>query len=176
MGKRPARIYREFQRPYTRTSKRRQKLNYIRGIPGLRIARFNVGNVHVNTEGAFALVTESNIQIRDTALESVRVAVTSYMKKNMDPKNYHIRLNVYPHHILREHAQAAVAQADRFYNGMKKPFGKVCGRAARVKSGTPIIIVRISDKTKSKIVKDAFKKANPKLGCATKVIEVEGKY
>ena len=141
MGRRPARITKEFERPYTRTSKRKQKINYIKGIPGNRIARYNIGNAKIEGEAKFSLIPNEDIQVRDCALEAARVAAGSYIRKNLDDKLFFLKVNKIPHHIIREHAQAAVAQADRFYDGMRKPFGKPAGRAARIKNGSAIISV-----------------------------------
>ncbi|MCK5235271.1 MAG: 50S ribosomal protein L16, partial [Candidatus Aenigmarchaeota archaeon] len=69
---------------------------------------------------------------------------------------------VYPHNILREHAQAAVAQADRFYDGMRKPFGKPTGRAARLKEGQPILTIRTNKKYED-AAKEAIRRAGMKI-------------
>ncbi|MCK5300172.1 MAG: 50S ribosomal protein L16 [Candidatus Aenigmarchaeota archaeon] len=170
VARRPASIYRNFERPFTRTSKKVQKINYIKGIPGNRIARYNIGNTKIDAEVEFSLVTIEDIQIRDLALEAMRVSAGAYIRKNVDDKQFHLKLNVIPHQILREHAQAAVAQADRFYDGMRKPFGKPTGRAARVKAGQPVVTVRTL-KGKDTIIKEAFRRAGDKVGCGTKIIK-----
>ncbi len=162
MGLRPARTDRTFKkRPYTRTAKTVHKKNFIKGIPGLKINKFNMGNTTGDFELTFSLVPTKDVQIRHNALESLRVAANSYMRK-IAGTEYHVKVRVYPHNILREHAQAAVAQADRFYNGMKKPFGKPIGRAARVHEFKPILTIRTNKKYEV-AAKEAIRRAGMKI-------------
>ena len=170
MGLRPARVYRRWKRPYTRTAVRVPRKAYIKGVPGSKLIVFEVGNKKGEFDETYALVAGENVQIRHNALESGRVAAVNFLKKKIDEKSYHFRVNVYPHHVLREHAQAAVAQADRFYQGMSHPFGKPKARAARVAKGTPIYILR-TNKDKEAIAKEALRRARMKLpGSGYKVV------
>ncbi len=162
MGLRPARVYRRWKRPYTRTAVRVHRKAYIKGVPGSKLIIFEVGNKTGDFTKTLKLVAEENVQIRHNALEAGRVAAVNYLKKKMDDKSFFLRVNVYPHHVLREHAQAAVAQADRFYQGMSHPFGKPKARAARVAEGKAIYIIKVND-DKLEHAKIALKRASMKL-------------
>lgn len=169
MGLRPARIYKEFKRPYTRTAVKAHKKAYIKGVPGKKLNTFIMGNQKGNFENTLYLVTERSVQIRHNALEACRVAANAYVRKHIDEKEYFIKVRVYPHHILREHAQAAIAQADRFFQGMSHPFGKPNSSAARVKTGQPIISISVNN-ANLPLAKEAMRRAGDKLGVGNKVI------
>ncbi len=176
MGLRPARVYRRWKRPYTRTAVRVPRKAYIKGIPGSKLIVFEVGNKTGNFDKTLYVVADENVQIRHNALESGRVAAVNYLKKKTDEKNFFLKVKVYPHHVLREHAQAAVAQADRFYQGMSHPFGKPKARAARVAKGQEIYLVRVNN-DKIDIAKEALRRAImklPKGSYSIKIIEGNG--
>ena len=162
MALRPARVYREWKRPYTRTAVRVHKKSYIKGVPGIKLRIFEMGNKTGDFDKIVYLRAKDNVQIRHNALESARVAANAYIKKNMDDSSYHMKVNVYPHQVLREHAQAAIAQADRFYQGMSHPFGRPKARAARVKAGKDVIMIRTNE-DKIPVVKEALRRAKMKL-------------
>lgn len=61
-------------------------------------------------------------------------------------EHYHLKVKVYPHHVLRYHPLAGVAQADRYYEGMRKPFGRPTGRAALCDEMQDIIFARLPGK------------------------------
>ncbi len=169
MGLRPARCYREWKRPYTRVAIRVPKKAYIKGVPGIKLRIFEMGTKENNYTVVVHLVSEDKIQIRHNALEAARVMANSYMRKNIGDKNYFLKIRIYPHHVLREHAQAAVAQADRYYQGMRRPFGKPVGRAAQIDRGQKIMTVWTIEEFLEK-AKIAMKRAGYKLPCTTKVV------
>jgi len=162
MALRPASVYRDWKRPYTRTSVKVHKKGFIKGVPGIKLRIFEMGNRTGNFEKTIKLVAKENVQIRHNALEAGRVSANSYIKKNMDDSQYYMKVNVYTHHVLREHAQAAIAQADRFYQGMSHPFGRPKSRAARVSAGKDIFVVK-TNKENVDAVKEAFRRAAMKL-------------
>ncbi len=173
MAKRPARVYRKIERPYTRRSKRVHRLNYIKGVPGIKIQKFDIGNPNGDYDYEISMAPKKALQVRDGALEAIRVVTTSYMRKHGDPsRDYHIKIRVYPHHVLREHAQAAVAQADRFYDGMSHPFGNPCGTAAQVKAGQPIVTIRTTKRLRD-VAREACRRAGMKIGVSFRIIEEE---
>jgi len=133
MGDRPARIYREQpNQPYTRQSQKK-KDNYIKGAPAPRVTQFDQGARNTEFEASVKLVVEEDCGVRSEALEAGRVAANSYLSKELDPEeDYFLKILPYPHHVLRYHPLAGVAQADRYYEGMRKPFGRPIGRAALV--------------------------------------------
>ena len=51
--------------------------------------------------------------------------------KEVGRMNFHFKIRVYPHHVLRENKQATGAGADRVSEGMRLSFGKPVGTAAR---------------------------------------------
>lgn len=161
-GLRKGICYRRIERPYTRKSKYKKK-NYIRTIPPHKIARFEMGNKDKikNASHIIRLVSAGSLQIRSNSLESARLIVN----RNFETKmlgNYFLRLNVFPHHALRENRMLGGAHADRLQTGMAHSFGKVVAMAAQLKKGSPILIAWV-DAANLDTAKDAFKKAAPKL-------------
>ena len=55
--------------------------------------------------------------------------------------NFHFKVRVFPHHVLRENKQATGACADRVSEGMRLAFGKAVGTAARVIRNQKIMTV-----------------------------------
>ena len=76
--------------------------------------------------------------------------------------------------MLREHALASGAGADRFSSGMAHSFGKPIGVAARVKKGQTLFQVSV-DKQNLEIAKQALERASKKLPCSCAIQIVEGK-
>ena len=83
--------------------------------------------------------------------------------------NYHFKIFIYPHHVLRENKQATGAGADRVQDGMRKAWGKVIGSAARVRPGQPLITIRVN---REHIVaaREALQKAAPKFPTPCKIV------
>ncbi len=145
MSLRPARIYRDTPgQPYTRMSQKAED-NYISGAPAPKISIFETGatNKDFEDETHVLLTVEEDVSIRGNALEAARIAANSHLRKELGMENYHLKVKVYPHHVLRYHPLAGVAQADRYYEGMRKPFGRPTGRAAIVDEGQDILVVRL---------------------------------
>ncbi|MCW1301113.1 MAG: 50S ribosomal protein L16 [Candidatus Nanoarchaeia archaeon] len=164
----PARVYRTPKRPYVRVSRLREK-SYITGVPPLKLRVFEMGNKQGEFEKKVSLVSNAEMQIRENALEAARVTANKFLEKNAGIENYFMRINVYPHQVLREHSFATVAGADRFQRGMSLAFGKPCGRAARVRKDQELIIVKTSEKY-VEIAKEALKRAAAKLPGNCKVV------
>lgn len=140
---RPARCYREFERPYTRKSRYREK-NYIRGgVPHPRIRTFEMGNKNGEFDTVLYLISKQNVQIRDVSLEAARLAANRTLEKKIGKMNYYLWVRKYPHHVLRWNPLATGAGADRFQKGMRKAYGKPIGIAARVKKGSIVMELRI---------------------------------
>ncbi len=147
MGDRPARIYREKPgQPYTRQSQKKAKDNYVKGAPAPRVTQYEQGVKDGDFDSAVVLEIEEGCAIRSEALESARIAANSYLSKVLDPmEDYHLKLLPYPHHVLRYHPLAGVAGADRYYEGMRKPFGRPTGRAALVDDSQVIFRTRVDE-------------------------------
>ncbi len=160
--------HRRMERPYTRYSKFRKKA-FIRTTPNMKLVRFDMGNLQKEFDTKVDLILKSGIQVRQESIESARQAANRYLEKNVGKANYHMKIRVYPFHILRENPLAQGAGADRFSTGMAHPFGKVIGRAAQVKYGQTIFTVYTS-KDYVKQVTVGLQKGNNKLPCKCQII------
>jgi len=166
---RPARIYRNLKRPFTRVSKYKRK-SFVSGVPGIKIVKFVMGKKKDDFTQKVSIVSIANGQIRHNALEAARLAAHKYLTKKLGKsQNYQLRINVYPHHVMREHALATGAGADRFSTGMKKAFGKNIGRAAQIRVGKEIIHVWTKPEFKDYAI-EALKRSQDKLPLKTKLI------
>jgi large subunit ribosomal protein L10e len=162
--------YSRMERPYTRKSKRREK-SYVRGAPYSKIVIFDMGNLQSKFPYAVKLLVREDVQIRHNALEAARISVHKELSKSIGDANFYFKIKKYPHHILREHAMAAGAGADRFQTGMAHSFGKPAGLAAQLRKGEELMAIY----TEKKNV-DAAKEALRQARCKTPIkglIEVE---
>ena len=161
--------YRRLERPYTRTSKFKAKA-YIRMTPHVKVVRFNSGDASKRFNFTLNLLSKSDLQIRDNSLESARQTSNKLLETYLGLNGFHLKVKVYPYHVLREHALASGAGADRFSSGMAHPFGKPIGLAARVSKGQTIFQVKV-DKQNLGVAKQALERASKKLPCSC-MIEV----
>ena len=159
--------YRRLERPYTRTSKFKAK-SYIRMTPMVKVVRFETGDTKKSFPHSLKLISKSSLQIRDNALESARQTSNKLLETRLGISGFHLRVAVYPFHVLREHALASGAGADRFSSGMARSFGKPIGVAARVKKGQTIFQVSV-DKQNLGIAKQALERASKKLPCSCSI-------
>ena len=171
MALRPGRCSRILKRPWTRTSQRKPKKSYVVGVPYARIHVFEMGNKKGDFDTAVYLVSKEAVQIRDNSMEGSRVSVNKVMDKAVGIENYFIKVLVYPHQILREHALATGAGADRFSMGMRKAFGRPKGRAARLEENQRVYMIKVNKKH-IPAAREALDRANKKLS-GTYRIEVE---
>jgi len=165
--------YRGMERPYTRTSKFKAK-SYIRMTPSVKIVRFAAGDLNKQFTHTLNLLSKSDLQIRDNALESARQTSTKLLESYLGLNGFHLKVRVYPHHVLREHALAAGAGADRFSSGMAHSFGKPTGIAARIKKGQSIFQVSV-DKQNLAVARQALERASKKLPCSCTIQVIETK-
>lgn len=163
---RPGRCHRNLKRPWTRQSKRRPKKSYVKGVPALRVRRFRTGKER-DYDMKLKLVSEANLQVRDNALESARVAISNYLQKELKD-NFFLTLVRYPFQVLREHKQAAVAGADRYFSGMKHAFGKPAGRAVQLNKNHTLFELQLYQRHE-KVGREAFRRAISKLPGSYKV-------
>jgi large subunit ribosomal protein L10e len=84
------------------------------------------------------------------------------LEKTLGKNGFRLQVRPYPHHILREHALAAGAGADRFSSGMAHSFGKPAGNAVRLKAGQIIISIYVNEANVA-LAREAIDKANYKL-------------
>ena len=163
--------YHQMERPYTRISKF-NKLNFVRGsFPHIKIIKFDMGSPQKQYDQTLMLVSQVNSNIRHNALESGRMVSNRVLEKTAG-KDYHLRLKVYPFHILRENAIASGAGADRVSTGMQASYGKAVSCAARVFEGQTIFELRINN-AHVKLGRMALTRAASKMPCPCKVMTVE---
>ncbi|MDD1769900.1 MAG: 50S ribosomal protein L16 [Methanomassiliicoccales archaeon] len=137
MTRKPARMYTQIRgQSYTRKE-------YMGGVPAPRITQFDIGNPNGDFPVEFTLRVKESCQIRHTALEAARISANRLLTKKAGGTNYYMKIRIYPHQVLRENKLATGAGADRVSSGMRAAFGKAVGTAARVRSGQPILTVRV---------------------------------
>ncbi len=135
MVRKPGKMYRNLaKKAYTRRE-------YMGGVPGSKIVQFEMGNLSQEFPTEIDLIVEEACQIRHSALEACRISINRKLLKDVGRMNFHFKVRVFPHHVLRENKQATGAGADRVSEGMRLAFGKAVGTAARVDAGQMIFTV-----------------------------------
>ena len=172
MVRKPAKMYRNIsKKAYTRRE-------YMGGVPGSKIVQFEMGNLSQEFPTEVDLVVEESCQIRHSALEAARITANRRLMKEVGRSNFHFKVRVFPHHVLRENKQATGAGADRVSEGMRLAFGKAVGTAARVDANQKIMTVYSTPQYLEKI-KDALHHAGYKLPTPShlkvSVIKVSGR-
>ncbi len=156
MANKPGRMYRQMKgKAYTRRK-------YMGGVPGNRIVQYEMGNKTAEFPLEINLIAKEACQVRHMSLEAARIAANRYIQKMAGVSNYHLKIVVYPHHVLRENKVAVGAGADRISDGMRGSFGSLVGTAARVQRGQTIITIRTTD-SHIKHAKSALRKAGIKV-------------
>lgn len=164
---RPARTYRYFSGPaYTRRE-------YVKGVPGIRVTFFDMGNPRGDFPVEMSLLAKEGGQIRHNALEAARVATNRLLETKAGKDNYHLKLRVYPHQVLRENPMAVGAGADRISDGMRLAFGRPIGTAARVGAGQRLMTVRVK-KEFAAIAKEALNRARVKFPMPCRLVVEKG--
>ncbi len=160
--------YQALERPYTRISKFSSK-NYVRGgFPNMKLTKFEMGDTKGHFDSVLKLNVLRNMNIRQNALEAARMSSNRLLEKRVG-KDYHLKVKVYPFHVLRENPLASGAGADRMSTGMTKAYGKPVGSAARVRDGQTVIELRVN-KGNVKTGREAMIRAAKKLPCPCKVV------
>jgi len=156
MVRKPAKMYRNIsKKAYTRRE-------YMGGVPGSKIVQFEMGNLSQEFPTEVDLVVEEACQIRHSSLEAARISINRRLLKDVGRSNFHFKVRIFPHHVLRENKQATGAGADRVSEGMRLAFGKAVGTAARVEPGQKIMTVFSTPQYLEK-VKDAMRHGGHKL-------------
>jgi large subunit ribosomal protein L10e len=83
--------------------------------------------------------------------------------------NYMLRVNPYPHTILRENKMIFGAHADRLQDGMRRSFGKPIGTAARVRPNQTIISVFVNADA-VELAKESLKRGSAKLPMPCRIV------
>jgi len=159
-------MYRRLERPYTRKK-------YMGGVPGSKVVHYDMGNLTADFPVSLDLIVKEPCQIRHTALEAARVTANRYLVKTVGRMNFHLKLRVYPHHVIRENKQATGAGADRVSSGMRHAFGKIVGTAARMAADQKIFTVSTSAQNVDQ-AKLGLKRAGHKLPTPIKIVVSEG--
>lgn len=165
---RPAHCYKWDSPSYTRVSKTPSD-SYITGVPGNRILHFIFGKPELY-EKEVSIVYKSRIMVRHNALEAARVAAQNFLSKNLK-ENFSLLIRTYPHHVMRENAQATGAGADRVQQGMRLSFGKAIGRTARIYKGQKLASIFVNNEN-LEVAKEAANRMLSKLP-GEKMIVVE---
>lgn len=166
MTRKPGSMYRRCERPYTRRE-------YMGGVPGSKVVHYDMGNLQESFPVTMNLVVKEPCQIRHTALEAARVAANRYLMKLVGRTNFHLKLRVYPHQVIRENKQATGAGADRVSSGMRHAFGKAVGTAAQVEAGQNLFTLSVP----AQYVNDAkisLKRAGHKLPTPIQIVVESG--
>ncbi len=158
--------------PYTRKSRVRSQA-YIKTVPPSSVVKFVMGDTkkwykkgfHIKVE----IIGEEDAQIRDVALEASRQQILRGITEHIG-NDFYLLLGVAPHHILREHKQAAVAQADRMSQGMALSFGRTAGRAAQVQKGKPIFTIGLNNEEEVAKLREIYRQTRSKFPITTRFI------
>ena len=142
------------------------------GIPNPRITQYDLGNKNGEFPMTVTLLANELCQIRHNALEAARIAANRLLERELERKNYMLKIIPYPHQVLREHKRINVAQADRFQEGMRRAYGRPVGTAARVERGDTILVAEVQEEGVD-VAKEALTRAGHKLPipCKTMVKE-----
>jgi len=167
MPLRPARSYRHFSGPaYTRRE-------FVKGVPAIRVTFFDMGNPKGDFPVEISMVMAEEGQIRHNALEAARVAANRLLELKAGKDNYHFKLRLYPHQVLRENPIVMGAGADRISDGMRNAFGRPIGTAARVSAGQKLMTIRCK-KEFAAIAKEALRRANLKISLRSRIVVEKG--
>jgi large subunit ribosomal protein L10e len=147
--------------------------DYIRKIPGSRIVQYDMGNLSGDFPLKVTLVVKSSAQLSHNALEAARIASNRYMQRKSGRMGYHLKIRVYPHHIVRENPMATGAGADRVQDGMRKAFGKPVSSVAIVKPNQKVLTV-YTNKRNFKDAKEALRRAAMKFPVTCRIEIEEG--
>lgn len=161
MGLRPARCYRWDSPAYTRIATNPSD-SFVTGVPNVKISHFDMGDPNGDWAMRVDLVGDEDMQIRHNALEASRQTSVRCMEKALGRRGFHLKVRVYPHHIMRENKMATGAGADRVQSGMRESFGKPVGKAARIRKGQIIMSIGVPE-DKVDVAKEALRRANAKL-------------
>ncbi|MCQ2972417.1 MAG: 50S ribosomal protein L16 [archaeon] len=147
--------------------------DYIRKIPNSRIVQYDMGNLREEFPVSVSLAVKKHAQLRHNSLEAARIASNRLMQRSAGRMGYHLKLRVYPHHIVRENPMATGAGADRVQSGMRNAFGKPVSVEALVKPGQRIITIDCNPKN-FEDAKIALKRAGMKFPVQCRIVVDKG--
>jgi ribosomal protein L10.e len=147
--------------------------DYIRKIPGSRIVQYDMGNLSAEFPLTVSLAVKKPTQLSHNALEAARIASNRYMQRRSGRLGYHLKIRVYPHHIVRENPMATGAGADRVQDGMRKAFGKPVSSVAIVDAGQKVLTIH-TNKRYFKDTKEALRRAAMKFPVPCRIVVDKG--
>ncbi len=147
--------------------------DYIRKIPGSRIVQYDMGNLSGEFPLKVTLVVKESAHLSHNALEAARIASNRYMQRKAGRMGYHLKIRVYPHHIVRENPMATGAGADRVQDGMRKAFGKPVSSVAIVKPNQKVLTI-YTNKRNFKDAKESLRRAAMKFPVTCRIEIEEG--
>lgn len=162
--------YRTVERPYTRWSKARKKA-FVKSRPGKKVIKFDMGDLKGGKDQfplRLQLISKDLVQVRANAIEAARITALKLLEASLGRGGFYFKINMVPHHVLRENALAAGAGADRLSTGMKHSFGKTIGTAARVEIGKVLMELYLPE-DKEALGRAALNKSSKKLPIRTTV-------
>jgi len=148
------------KRAYSRRSKFKRK-NFIKTLPTNKIIRYDMGELSKKFPYKVELQVKEAIQIRHNSLESCRQIINRNLLRHIGT-DYYLKLNVFPHQVIRENKMLTGAGADRMQTGMQRSFGSPVAVAARLKKKQTVFSVKV-EKNNINHAKAALKKATPRM-------------
>ncbi|KAK6089247.1 hypothetical protein P3W45_001766 [Vairimorpha bombi] len=139
MARRPGRCYRYLSK------KAYHKSRFCKSVPDLKLKIWDSGRRKADVLDfpiCINLVSHARENISEQALDAARIAAHHYMVKTAGRDNFHLRVNVYPFHVLRINKMLSCAGADRLQTGMRQSFGKPEGRVARIFFNQNVMSIR----------------------------------
>jgi len=146
---------------WARYSKKTPRKSFVKALPHNAVNVFVMGQASGAYDAAYRLVAEDGVQIRDNALESARQAANKYLEKVL-PGGYFLKVNVFPHNVIRENKMILGAGADRLQKGMRHAYGRPTDRGARVYRGQ-VLFHLLTSSDKGEVALEALRRAKLKL-------------
>ncbi len=102
------------------------------------------------------------------------MAANRLLERELELKNYILKVVPYPHRIVRKNKRINVPQADRFQEGMRLAYGRPVGTAAVVGRGDTLMIAEV-DVDGIEVAKEALTRACNKLPASCRIIVNENR-
>lgn len=132
-----------------------------------------MGNLSGEFPITVSLALKDKAELSHNALEAARIATNRYMQRKSGRMGYHLKIRVYPHHIVRENPMATGAGADRVQDGMRKAFGKPVSSVALVKTNQKVLTIKTNKKNFID-AKEALRRAAMKFPVSCRITVGEG--
>ena len=153
-------------RPYTRKE-------YIRKIPASKIVQYDMGSITEDYPIKVTLEVKEQAHLSHAALEAGRISANRFLQRAAGRVGYHLKIRVYPHHIVRENPMATGAGADRVQSGMRGSFGKAVSSEALVRANQKVMTAYVNKKD-FEGAKTALKRAAMKLPVSCRIVVEKG--